>query len=103
MATGAPPHADLHPMRVLFLIPKNPAPQLEGRYSPELKAFVALCLQKDPSLRPSAAELLQHSFMARGSGGPPAGLPEVAQRMAAQRKPLSSRRCAYPASTVYFA
>lgn len=46
MATGAPPHADLHPMRVLFLIPKSPAPDLEGPFSPELKDFVAVCLQK---------------------------------------------------------
>ena len=46
MATGKPPMSELHPMRVLFLIPKEPAPVLEGPFSRAFKAFVAQCLQK---------------------------------------------------------
>jgi serine/threonine-protein kinase 24/25/MST4 len=48
LAKGEPPNSDLHPMRVLFLIPKNNAPQLTGNYSKPFKDFVELCLNKEP-------------------------------------------------------
>lgn len=66
MATGQPPYADVHPMRALFLIPKSTPPQLEGeQWSDEFKSFVQMCLQAQPEERRTAAELLQHRFLAR--------------------------------------
>uniref|UniRef100_A0A1A8RL11 non-specific serine/threonine protein kinase n=5 Tax=Nothobranchius TaxID=28779 RepID=A0A1A8RL11_9TELE len=65
LAKGEPPHSELHPMKVLFLIPKNNPPTLEGNYSKPLKEFVEACLNKEPSFRPTAKELLKHRFIVR--------------------------------------
>ncbi|KAF1949639.1 Pkinase-domain-containing protein [Byssothecium circinans] len=78
LAHGEPPYADIHPMKVLFLIPKNPSPQLSGNFSRQFKEFVELCLQKDPRQRPSAKQLLQTDFIRKA--GKPARLQELIVR-----------------------
>lgn len=58
LAKGEPPHSDLHPMKVLFLIPKNNPPTLEGAYSRLLKDFVEACLNKEPGFVSACARAL---------------------------------------------
>ncbi|KAI9807177.1 MAG: hypothetical protein M1825_005895 [Sarcosagium campestre] len=79
MVNGEPPNASTHPMKVLFMIPKAPAPRLEGNnYSRDFKDFIATCLVKDPDRRPTAREMLSHRFI-RGAGKVEA-LQELIQR-----------------------
>ncbi|KAF1945512.1 kinase-like protein [Clathrospora elynae] len=78
LANGEPPYADIHPMKVLFLIPKNPPPTLQGNFSPAFKEFVDLCVRKDPRERPTAKQLLQTNFIRKA--GKPARLQELIAR-----------------------
>lgn len=66
MANGAPPHYGSPHVRVMMLIVNSPSPKLEGdQWSPEFKAFVASCLEKDPARRATIDSLLQSPFLRR--------------------------------------
>uniref|UniRef100_A0A8C5I2E3 non-specific serine/threonine protein kinase n=1 Tax=Gouania willdenowi TaxID=441366 RepID=A0A8C5I2E3_GOUWI len=55
---------DMHPMRALFLIPRNPAPRLKSKkWSKKFQSFIESCLVKSHGQRPSTEQLLKHPFI----------------------------------------
>uniref|UniRef100_A0A672T6W6 non-specific serine/threonine protein kinase n=1 Tax=Sinocyclocheilus grahami TaxID=75366 RepID=A0A672T6W6_SINGR len=64
MGEGAPPLCDMHPMRALFLIPRNPPPRLKSKkWSKKFFSFIETCLVKNYNHRPSTEQLLKHPFI----------------------------------------
>lgn len=71
------------------MIPKNPPPQLDASFSKPFREFVSLCLQRDPSLRPSAKDLLRHRFIKNAKRT--STLIELIDRLSAWRSETGSR------------
>uniref|UniRef100_A0A8C1T0L9 non-specific serine/threonine protein kinase n=1 Tax=Cyprinus carpio TaxID=7962 RepID=A0A8C1T0L9_CYPCA len=54
----------MHPMRALFLIPRNPPPRLKSKkWSKKFFSFIETCLVKNYNHRPSTEQLLKHPFI----------------------------------------
>lgn len=67
LAYGSAPFARYPPMKVIYLTLSNHPPTLDRsktyhKYSKSLKDMIDACLQRDPSKRPTAEQLLKHSF-----------------------------------------
>ena len=65
MAESQPPLCDMHPMRALFLIPRNPPPRFKNgkKWSKKFHSFIDSILVKDYHQRPYTDNLLKHQFV----------------------------------------
>ncbi|XP_026152300.1 myosin-IIIb isoform X1 [Mastacembelus armatus] len=70
LADGDPPLADMHPVKALFKIPRNPSPTLRnpGQWCRSFSHFIGQCLIKDFEARPSVTHLLEHPFIKQAHG-----------------------------------
>lgn len=75
-AEGHPPHLDCQPIRAMFLIATQGAPALTepGKWSPEMKDFIASCCSVNPLARPDASRALEHPFMEKACSAAEAAL-----------------------------
>ncbi|CAG8503703.1 4649_t:CDS:10 [Diversispora eburnea] len=67
LATGHAPFAKFPPLKVILVTLSNDPPTLDRdttkhKYTKSFKEMIDLCLQKDPSKRPTAERLLTHAF-----------------------------------------
>ncbi|XP_022668479.1 serine/threonine-protein kinase mig-15-like isoform X5 [Varroa destructor] len=64
MAESQPPLCEMHPMRALFLIPRNPPPRLKSKkWNKKFHSFIETVLVKDYQQRPYTDQLLKHAFI----------------------------------------
>uniref|UniRef100_A0A8C5P367 non-specific serine/threonine protein kinase n=1 Tax=Jaculus jaculus TaxID=51337 RepID=A0A8C5P367_JACJA len=70
LGDGDPPLFDMHPVKTLFKIPRNPPPTLlhPEKWCQEFNHFISQCLIKDFEKRPSVTQLLDHPFI-KGAHG----------------------------------
>jgi serine/threonine protein kinase len=69
LVNGKPPYLGQPINEVVFSILTYSAPDIEEdfKWSLEMRDFLKICLVKDPFLRPSTEELINHPFLTKES------------------------------------
>ncbi|KAJ8416841.1 hypothetical protein AAFF_G00327190 [Aldrovandia affinis] len=70
LADGDPPLSEMHPVKALFKIPRNPSPTLRRpeQWCRSFSHFIGQCLIKDFESRPLVIHLLEHPFIKQAHG-----------------------------------
>ncbi|CAH8354340.1 unnamed protein product [Eruca vesicaria subsp. sativa] len=64
MATAKPPWSQFEGVAAIFKIGNSKdMPEIPDHLSNDAKTFIRLCLQRNPTVRPTAAQLLEHPFL----------------------------------------
>ena len=64
LATGEPPYLNEQAARVLYLIVESESPSISKDFSADFQDFVQKCLDKNPTTRWTAEQLLnEHPFL----------------------------------------
>ena len=63
LLTGRPPYFDLQPLSAMYNIVQDPHPPLPTGVSAQLEDFLLKCFLKDPLQRPSAKDLIKHTWI----------------------------------------
>merc|ERR1712141_218339 len=92
MAEGKAPYGEIHPMRAIFMIPSKPPPSFSqpDKWSPAFIDFVSRCLVKQPDVRATASELLQHEFIKNSK--PPEILADLIREAQAMKDQLQNQQ-----------
>ncbi|XP_051846628.1 myosin-IIIb [Antechinus flavipes] len=92
LGDGDPPLFDMHPVKTLFKIPRNPPPTLlhPEKWCWGFNHFISQCLIKDFEKRPSVTHLLEHPFIKEAHGKDLALQKQLAKLLQEQKPHLAS-------------
>lgn len=87
LAETEPPFLRFPPNTSMYLICQRDAPRLPAdRYSPAFCDFIQRCMEKEPSKRWTAAQLLKHEFLAQAAKDGDRLQKELARMVGAKKK-----------------